>query len=142
LRAEAEVVDLLPGGDVRVAAGAIKLTVPASELRGVTAPEPVLPRPARPAGRNAPAPDALIPRRDNTCDLRGLRVDDGVAMATTFLDRALNGGSDVVFLLHGHGTGALRDALRKELARSPYVARFTGAEPDQGGEGVTVVWLT
>jgi DNA mismatch repair protein MutS2 len=142
LRAEADVVDLLPGGDVRVAAGAIKLTVPASELRGVAAPEPVPARPARPSGRSAPAADALIPRRDNTCDLRGLRVDDGVAMATTFLDRALNGGSDVVFLLHGHGTGALRDALRKELARSPYVARFTGAEPDQGGEGVTVVWLT
>jgi DNA mismatch repair protein MutS2 len=47
-----------------------------------------------------------------------------------------------VFLLHGHGTGALRDAIRKELARSPYVARFRGGDPDQGGEGVTVVWLT
>jgi len=85
--------------------------------------------------------DAPIPTRDATCDLRGLRVDDALSMARTFLDRALNDSRNVVFLLHGHGTGALRDALRKELASSPYVERFRGAGPDQGGEGVTVVWL-
>ncbi|MBV9946969.1 MAG: Smr/MutS family protein, partial [Myxococcales bacterium] len=73
--------------------------------------------------------------------LRGLRVDDAVAMATSFLDRAVNDGRDVVHLLHGHGTGALREAIREELARSAYVSRFAGAAPDQGGEGVTVVWL-
>jgi DNA mismatch repair protein MutS2 len=78
---------------------------------------------------------------DNTCDLRGLRVDDGVAMAISFLDRAINQGWDVVFLLHGHGTGALRDAIRRELARSPYVARSHGGAPGEGDEAVTVVWL-
>jgi len=78
---------------------------------------------------------------DNTCDLRGLRVDDGVAMATSFLDRAINQGQDVVFLLHGHGTGALRDAIRRELERSPYVARSRGGASSEGGEAVTVVWL-
>jgi DNA mismatch repair protein MutS2 len=82
-----------------------------------------------------------IQTRDNTCELRGLRVDDGVGMATTFIDRAIGGGLPVVFLLHGHGTGALRDAIRKELARSSYVARFGGGDPDQGGDGVTLVWL-
>jgi DNA mismatch repair protein MutS2 len=71
-----------------------------------------------------------------------MRVDDGVSMASSFLDRALNDGQDVVFLLHGHGTGALRDAIRGELQRTPYVARFQGEEADRGGEGVTVVWLT
>jgi DNA mismatch repair protein MutS2 len=62
-------------------------------------------------------------------------------MATSFLDRALNEGRDAVFLFHGHGTGALRDVIRKELSRSPYVARFRGGSPDEGGEAVTVVWL-
>jgi DNA mismatch repair protein MutS2 len=145
LRAEAEVVEVL-GDAVRVAAGALKLTVPSSDLRAAAAPE--LPPPARAAGRGArdargePAPELPpIQTRDNTCDLRGLRVDDGVGMATTFLDRAVGGGQPVVFLLHGHGTGALRDAIRKELARSPYVARFRGGDPNQGGDGVTLVWL-
>jgi DNA mismatch repair protein MutS2 len=133
------------GEQVRVAAGPLKLTVPAAELRATARAEPP---PSRPALRavaarvQPPLEEAPLQTRDNTCDLRGLRVDDAVAMATTFLDRALNDGQRSVFLLHGHGTGALREAVRKELARSSYVARFRAADPDQGGEGVTVVWLS
>jgi DNA mismatch repair protein MutS2 len=148
LRAEADVVDVLTGGDVRVAAGPLKLTLPAHELRAATTAETSAPPkgPARgratTSGAATPStPGSAVQVRDNTCDLRGLRVEDGLAMATSFLDRALNDGRDVVFLVHGHGTGAMRDAVRKELSRSPYVARFSPAAPDQGGEGVTVVWL-
>jgi DNA mismatch repair protein MutS2 len=142
LRAEAEVVDVLGDGTVRVAAGPLKLVVASSDLRAVAPLEsPVLPRRGASRDRPVAADVAPIQTRDNTCDLRGLRVDDAIGMAMTFLDRAVGGGQQVVFLLHGHGTGALRDALRKELARSPYVARFRGGDPDQGGEGVTLVWL-
>jgi DNA mismatch repair protein MutS2 len=144
LRAEAEVVELLPSGEVRVAAGALKMTVPANDLR-TTAPAEPAPAPRRwhrtAAARAAAPTEPVLQRRDNTCDLRGLRVDDGLALTGTFLDRALNAGTDVVFLLHGHGTGALRDAVRKELAGSPYVARFAPAPAEQGGDGVTIVWL-
>jgi DNA mismatch repair protein MutS2 len=144
LRAEAEVVEVM-GDQVRVAAGPLKLVVVATELRAVPRPEAP---PSRPVSRAAsrlerlvPADQAPIQTRDNTCDLRGLRVDDAVAMATSFLDRALTEGRPAVFLLHGHGTGALREALRRELSSSRYVARFRGGESDQGGDGVTVVWL-
>jgi DNA mismatch repair protein MutS2 len=146
LRAEADVIEVLGGEQVRVAAGALKLTVAVSDLRAVVHPD----APSRPALRSlsgrapapAPAEEALIQTRDNTCDLRGLRVDDAVAMATTVLDRALGAGQRAVFLLHGHGTGALREAIREELGRTRYVTRFRSAEGDQGGDGVTVVWLT
>jgi len=145
LRAEADVVEVLGDGGVRLAAGPLKLTVPATELRTapspVPAPRPLRSVPSRPGRPEAAVEGAPIQTHDNTCDLRGLRIDDGVGMATSFLDRAVGDGQPVVFLLHGHGTGALRDAIRKELARSPYVARFRGGDPDQGGEGVTVVWL-
>ncbi|MGD0675197.1 MAG: Smr/MutS family protein [Polyangiaceae bacterium] len=143
LRGEAEVVDVLPGGgSVRVAAGAIKLTVPTSELRAAGA-DPSSGRPTvrSSAPISAPSAEVLVQMDDNTCDLRGLRVDDGLALAMSFLDRALNEGQNAVFLLHGQGTGALRDALRRELARSPYVARFQGAPAARGGEAVTIVWL-
>jgi DNA mismatch repair protein MutS2 len=147
LRAEAEVIEVA-GDQVRVAAGPLKLTVSSSELRTAQHPEPAPSRPAlravagRPKQTQDVAPEQRpILTRDNTCDLRGLRVDDAVAMATTFLDRALGAGERTVFLRHGQGTGALRDAIRKELARSTYVARFGAGDPDQGGEGVTVVWL-
>lgn len=147
LRAEAEVIEV-SGDQVRVAAGPLKLTVAAGELRIAQQPEPPPSRPALRAipGRSKqtqePTPErAPIATRDNTCDLRGLRVDDAIAMATTFLDRALGAGERTVFLRHGQGTGALREAIRKELAHSAYVARFGAGDFEQGGEGVTVVWL-
>jgi DNA mismatch repair protein MutS2 len=160
LRAEADVVEVLGGERVRVAAGPLKLTVSLGELRSVPAKaEVALPRSGAdlPAGAHTAPPAAgdrtrpaleeprvtetPIQTRDNTCDVRGLRADDAVAMATSFLDRAITGGLPAIFVLHGHGTGALREAVRRELARSSYVARLRAADPDQGGEGVTVVWL-
>ena len=144
LRAEAEVLEV-SGEQVRVAAGPLKLTIAAGELRAVAPPEPAPSRPARrsTASRSAePLEDSPVQTSDNTCDLRGLRVDDAVAMATSFLDRALGEQHRAVYLLHGHGTGALRDAIREELARTPYIARFRAGDPDRGGEGVTVVWLS
>ncbi len=83
----------------------------------------------------------LLQTRDNPCDLRGLRVEDALGMAMTFLDRAVGERHGAVFLLHGHGTGALRQAIREELGRSPYVAKWRAGDTDQGGDGVTVVWL-
>ncbi len=143
LRAEAEVVDVLGDGMVRVAAGPLKLTLSLDELRAASTREAVSPRvaPRAASPRAAQADEVPIQTRDNTCDLRGLRVEDGLGMAQSFLDRAMGASQSVVFLLHGHGTGALRDAIREELARSRYVARFRGGDADQGGEGVTVVWL-
>jgi DNA mismatch repair protein MutS2 len=119
------------------------MTVSLGELRAVVDVErpPPTAGPIRPRVTRAQPSDNPIATRDNTCDLRGLRVDDGVAMANAFLDRAIGSGLDVVFLLHGHGTGALREALRKELASSRYVARSRSGSPDEGGDAMTVVWL-
>jgi DNA mismatch repair protein MutS2 len=142
LRTEADVVDVLGSEQVRVAAGPLKLTVAVSDLRAVHPPAPPPSRPRPSASRPTPPHDTPIPTKDSTCDLRGLRVEDALSMATTFLDRALGEGQRIAFLVHGHGTGALRDAIRKELARTPYVTTFRSAEADQGGEGVTVVWLS
>lgn len=146
LRAEVDVLDVLPGGEVRVAAGPLKLTVSAGEIRTVTPPAPAVHRKGRPSESSPGATPGFVEERpirvsDNTCDLRGLRVDDGIAMATSFLDRAVGEGVRHIFLVHGQGTGALRDALRKELSTCPYVARFESGNSDRGGDGVTVVWL-
>jgi DNA mismatch repair protein MutS2 len=144
LRAEGDVLEVQPGGSVRLAVGPMKLTVQAEELRTVEAAEVPRPRDSRPGARGEPRPASLeipIQTSDNTCDLRGLRADDAVSMATTFLDRSLNEGRRVVFLVHGHGTGALRDAIRKELRASPYVTQFRPGESGEGGDGATVVWL-
>ena len=148
LRAEAQVLDVA-GDTVRVTAGAMKLTVTALELRHVAeqAPPTARSRGGKGPNRGPPERDQAAPREapfqtsDNTCDLRGLRADDALSLATTFLDRSINERRGVAFLIHGHGTGALREAIRKELRASTYVAHFRAGESSEGGDGVTVVWL-
>jgi DNA mismatch repair protein MutS2 len=75
------------------------------------------------------------------CDLRGLRVEQAVAEIASVLDRAALRGCARVHVVHGLGTGALRDAVRAHLAASPYVERIEPGHPDAGGEGVTEVTL-
>jgi len=159
LRAEAEVVAVQGDGQLRVAAGSLKLTVPRDDVRLVN------PEATRGAARGkgprlrsshssaVHRPSGELPAfegaeslpamqtTDNTCDLRGLRVDDAWPMLETFLDRALNGGQRVAFVVHGHGSGALREKVREELKRSQYVSKFRAGQQNEGGEGVTVVWL-
>ncbi|MEZ4310087.1 MAG: Smr/MutS family protein [Polyangiaceae bacterium] len=62
-------------------------------------------------------------------------------MAEQFLDRMLGSGRRVAFLIHGHGTGAVREAIRQSMRSSPYVDRSRPGEQREGGDGVTVVWL-
>ncbi len=144
VRGQAQVVEVLSGGQVRVAVGAVKLVVSIDELRSAPPASPAPPPHAHPSNVALDAaadPSLPIQTADNRCDLRGLRVDEALAMAEQFLDRCLNEGRRVAFLIHGHGTGALRNALREALATSPYVARARPGHAEEGGDGVTVVWL-
>jgi DNA mismatch repair protein MutS2 len=158
LRAEAQVVEIMGRGLVRVAAGPLTLTTEASELRSsvirVGAAPPDAPKPqsavrnprGEPPGQRwdfdaAADPDVPIQTTDNTVDLRGMRADDAVAMAEQFLDRCIGSGRRVAFLIHGHGTGALREAVRAALKVSAYVAKSRAGGMGEGGDGVTVAWL-
>jgi DNA mismatch repair protein MutS2 len=145
VRAEADVLEVLPDGAVRVQAGPMKLVVDPSEVRPV-APAESEPRrkaaaPAKPGG-DPPGLEVAVQTTDNTCDLRGLRTDDALSMAVSFLDRSINDERRVCFLIHGHGTGALKEAIRRELKSSPYVRYFRGGNPGEGGDGVTIAWLS
>jgi DNA mismatch repair protein MutS2 len=75
------------------------------------------------------------------CDLHGLRVEEALERLVQVLDRAARRGCDRVVIVHGRGTGALRDAVRGFLRESPYVERFAAAEPVEGGDGATVALL-
>lgn len=159
LRAEASVVEVLPGGALRVAAGPLKLMTSVSEVRAplVSDSAPLEPRAAKGQGGKgnkrgaaghpsvtldaAADPDVPIQTSENTIDLRGLRAHEAIAMAEQFLDRSLGAGRKVAFLIHGHGTGALRDGLRDALRGSRSIEKMRPGGPGEGGDGVTVVWL-
>ena len=75
----------------------------------------------------------------NTLDLRGYRVEDALDSLEFYLDKASLANLSPVTIIHGHGTGALKSAVRDFLADSPYVAKFRPGEDTEGGDGVSVV---
>jgi DNA mismatch repair protein MutS2 len=88
--------------------------------------------------RDAVAVEAGI---DNSVDVRGERAEDALRMVDRMLDEAMRRDCEVVVVIHGHGSGALKKAVREHLARLPYVQRHRPGLPAEGGEGVTVAWL-
>lgn len=74
-------------------------------------------------------------------DLRGMTVDDMLIELDHYLDQAYLAGLPFVRIIHGKGTGALRQAVREELRGHPLVKEFRAGENSEGGEGVTVAKL-
>jgi DNA mismatch repair protein MutS2 len=85
--------------------------------------------------RSGPAPRAV----PSTLDVRGARVDETVELLEDYLDRAAVAGAGRVTIIHGHGTGALRDAVRSVVARNPLVREWRPGDKGEGGDGATVV---
>ena len=75
----------------------------------------------------------------STLDLRGYKVEDALDSLEFYLDKASLANLACVTIIHGHGTGALKSAVRDFLSTSPYVAKFRPGEDAEGGDGVSVV---
>ena len=75
----------------------------------------------------------------NTIDLRGYRVEDALDSIEFYLDKASLANLSPVTIIHGHGTGALKSAVRDFLSTSPYVAKFRPGQDSEGGDGVSIV---
>jgi DNA mismatch repair protein MutS2 len=71
-------------------------------------------------------------------NLRGKLVEDGLEELERYLERAYSSGLLFVRIVHGKGTGKLREAVRNALKDSPYVASFEEPKDNEGGAGVTV----
>ena len=77
----------------------------------------------------------------STLDIRGYRVEDALDNLEFYLDKASLANLHEVQIIHGHGTGALKTAVRDYLSTSPYVAKFRPGEDSEGGDGVSIVDL-
>ena len=77
----------------------------------------------------------------NTLDLRGERVEDALDKLEAYLDKASLANLTPVYIIHGHGTGALKSAVRDFVSNSPYVAKYRAGEDTEGGDGVCVIDL-
>jgi DNA mismatch repair protein MutS2 len=150
-----------PGDPVRIRGGGAAILVALPDRRGLAAVSVggarvlVPAERVRPAGGDAP-PARARPRvrveieappeqselgGSERCDLHGMRVEEALERLLQALDRAARRGCDRLIVVHGRGTGALRDAVRQYLRDSPYAASFGPAGPAEGGDGATVVEL-
>ena len=74
-------------------------------------------------------------------NILGQTVDEAVVSVGRFIDQALLGGINQVRIIHGKGTGALREGVHQYLRTLPQVAHFETAGYDEGGAGATNVVL-
>ena len=84
-----------------------------------------------PARRSIPA----------SLDLRGARMEEAVELLEQYLDQAATARAGRVTVIHGHGSGALRDAVRNTLTGHPLVQDWRPGERGEGGDGATIVTL-
>ena len=83
-----------------------------------------------------PAPDA-----PEEVEVRGRRIEEGLITVDSFIDDASRAGRERVRIIHGRGTGAMRQAVRGLLDDHPLVVKYEGGGPREGGEGVTIAYL-
>ena len=142
IRGEAVLLELPNSrGRVVVRVGSARTELPARRvlrtLEGVATPEAPR-RAAHTEVERAPVSDEATPE----CDLRGLRVDEAIDRAEAHLHAVLGHGVAQVRFIHGHGTGALRSAIRSWLRTAPGVAGFQPGGEHEGGNGVTIASLS
>jgi len=119
----------LRGEEVLVQVGPLKMSLKPQEVKPLPEAEPGKPLLAKPR------------REVKEVDLRGLTVAEALLEVDQALEEARALGLSTLRLLHGKGTGALRQAIREALRRDKRVESFADAPPGEGGHGVTVVAL-
>jgi DNA mismatch repair protein MutS2 len=121
----------------RVRAGRMELDVMLTDLS----------TPQGAAGKNgkksftAPWKVDIVESDQRELKLIGMRVDEALAELEPFINHAAAAGLSEVRIIHGVGTGRLRDAVREELERHPLVEGHRPGEPHEGRDGATVVTL-
>ena len=130
----------IQGKNALIAIGALKSNVPLERLEYVSNTQ--LKKQASAAGGRTS--DEVRQRKlhfKHDIDLRGMRADEALQAVMYFIDDAIMVGAGTVRILHGTGTGALRQVIRQYLSTVSGVASFHDEHVQFGGAGITVVEL-
>lgn len=134
------VVQSLRGKKAQVAFGQMLTTVEVERLEVISSAE--YHRATRPQTPRTVFSSDISQRRLNfktSIDVRGERVVDALERIRDFVDDALMVGVGTVTILHGKGTGALQQEIRRYLRTVPAVQSAVDDHPDRGGSGITIV---
>jgi DNA mismatch repair protein MutS2 len=139
------VVTALTDSDAEIQIGTLHLRTPIGDLQRRQSPAlPAAPQPqaatSSRAVSQAPA-QSRQPSPGMELSLRGRLVEDGLEELDRYLEHAYGAGLPWVRIIHGKGTGRMREAVRAALKESPYVKSFEEARDNEGGAGVTIAKL-
>lgn len=131
----------IKGQEAEVAVGALRTFVPLKSLKAAQPPKQ----------KSTPIQITAIPVNDqarqrqlnfrNELDVRGFRLDEAIQAVTYFLDDAMQFSAERVRILHGTGTGVLRQGIREYLRSCQQVTSYHDEDVRLGGAGITVVTL-
>lgn len=127
----------LAGGKATVALGDLRSRVDLSKIEVVAAPKKSIKK-IQISNIASTVLDTAV-RFSDSIDVRGMRVVEGLEEVREFVDRAIVVGRPKVMILHGKGTGALKEEVRRYLKSEPAVSKAYDQAEELGGAGITVV---
>ncbi len=130
-------------GNCFVQIGVMKTKVDVSKLRLVEKQQPVKVKNKNKQGAvSTKGVESRLTRKISTeLDIRGYAADDGIYAVDSFIDDAVMSGVGIVTIIHGKGTGVLKNAIRSHLKHHPSVKSSRKGLYGEGEDGVTVVEL-
>lgn len=120
-------------GEVLILSGSVRLQIPWSALKLAGHPQ----NPTSRLVRSSSNITVALADDDKTLDLRGKTVEEALQELEISLDKAAQNREDRIKIIHGHGTEALKKAVRTYLSRSVYVKKWKAGSPEGGGDGIT-----
>jgi DNA mismatch repair protein MutS2 len=146
------VVSSLSENEAEVQLGALRVRARLSDIQRKgeveeAEPEPVAPTRAAAKSTSVAERTVLVgstPFRESPgmeLDMRGQRVEDALPALERHLEAAFLAGLPFIRIIHGKGTGRLRQVVRQALRESPHISTFEPGQENEGGDGVTVAHL-
>jgi DNA mismatch repair protein MutS2 len=129
------VITTLGEEEVEVQVGAMRIRARREDIQRKT---------SQPGEEKKIAPEAKVPTLMHPSpglelDLRGQTAEEALPKLEDYLDDAYLAGMPFVRVIHGKGTGKLRETIRTELRKSPHISSWVRGHENEGGDGVTVV---
>jgi DNA mismatch repair protein MutS2 len=132
-------VESISDGQYTVLVGSLRFRAQRDEIQLIKSAPPSKHTAAAPRGVSAEV--RVDESATQEINVIGKRADEATDRVDKFLDEAYMAGAEMVRIVHGHGTGALRRAIAELLTGHTHVERFKAAPSDQGGSGATIAEL-
>jgi DNA mismatch repair protein MutS2 len=125
-------MEIRSDGSVVISAGSIRLVTDASSLE-------ILPNGEKARNKSSAAPLPSSPAAPLEIDLRGMTGDEAETATVAAVDAAVLAEQPYLRIIHGMGTGVVRERVRRVVSQDRRISRYAFAPRNQGGTGVTIV---